>query len=181
MREIRHRAASLILACAVSTCCAVPVLAATAAPLRGKNLALTWTDQRVEKILGSERERSLTQSSAVTVYISSEGRFFSHLTRTVGRGFTNVKDVSGAGRTTLNWRLSGTTLAADQQFLRGARRLIVTFDAGFQSCSLKVLHGKEMGASAIQYLTMDSKQPVELSSINVTSTNCTIAAGNPFS
>ena len=80
----------------------------------------------------------------------------------------------------LNWRSEGTSLAADQRFVRGARRLIVTFDANYSTCSLRVLHGKEAGSSSIQYVTFKSKEPVELLSINVTSASCTIATGNPF-
>ena len=162
--------------------CNTAVHAASApSPLRGKNLNLSWTDNRVEKILGSGHERPVTQSSTVTVYVSAEGRFFSAFGRTVGYGFTNRKEVSGGDRNALNWRVEGTTLAADQHFVRGARRLIVTFDPSFGTCSLRVLHGKEAGSSTIQYVTMNRKEPVELLSINVTSASCTIATGNPFS
>ncbi|MBI3701167.1 MAG: hypothetical protein HY242_12075 [Afipia sp.] len=149
--------------------------------LRGKNLNLSWTDNRVEKILSTGVQRPVTQSSIVTVYVSAEGRFFSAFGRTVGHGFVNRKEVSGGDRNALNWRVEGTTLAADQRFMRGARRLIVTFDPGFGSCSLRVLHGKEAGSSTIQYMTMKSLEPVELQSINVTSASCTIGTGNPFS
>lgn len=155
--------------------------ASAPAPLRGKNLNLSWTDNRVEKILASGLERPLTQTSVVTVYVSAEGRFFSALGRTTGYGFVNRKEVSGRDRNALNWRVEGATLAADQNFVRGARRLIVTFDSGFGTCSLRVLHGKEAGSAAIQYVTMNRKEPVELLSINVTAASCTIATGNPFS
>jgi hypothetical protein len=53
-------------------------------------------------------------------------------------------------------------------------------DSGFSSCSPRVLHGKEAGLASIQYMTFNNKEPVELTSINVTSTNCSVAAGNSF-
>lgn len=154
--------------------------AGAAAQLRGKNLNLSWNDNRVEKILGSGRERPVTQSSAVTVYVSADGRFFSKFGRTTGHGFVNKSEVSGGDRNMLNWRAQGATLSADQHFMKGARRLIVTFDGSFSTCSLRVLHGKEAGSANIEYVTMTSKEPVVLQSINVTSTSCTIATGNPF-
>lgn len=150
------------------------------AQLRGKNLNLSWSDNRVEKIVASGAERPVTQSSVVTVYVSAEGRFFSKFGRTVGQGFVNASEVSGGDRNMLNWRSEGAALAADQRFMRGARRLIVTFDPGYTSCTLRVLHGKEAGSANIEYVTMKTKEPVVLQSINVTSTGCTIGTGNPF-
>ena len=149
-------------------------------PLRGKNFNLSWTDNRVEKIVSSGVERPVTQSSVVTVYVSGEGRFFSKFGRTVGHGFVNASEVSGGDRNMLNWRSEGSTLAADQHFVRGARRLIVTFDGNYSTCSLRVLHGKEAGSANIEYVTMARKEPVVLQSISVTATACTIGTGNPF-
>lgn len=151
-----------------------------AAQLRGKNLTLSWTDNRVEKIVASGRERPITQNSTVIVYVSAEGRYFSRFGRTAGFGFVNSSEVSGSDRNMLSWRFDGATLSADQHFMRGARRLIVTFGSGFTSCSVRVLHGKEAGSASIEYLTMTNKEPVVLQSITVTSANCTIASGNPF-
>jgi len=149
-------------------------------PLKGKNLNLSWTDNRVEKIIASGVERPVTQSSLVTVYVSAEGRFFSKFGRTTGHGFVNANEVSGGDRNMLSWRSEGTSLAADQHFVRGARRLIVTFDANYTTCSLRVLHGKEAGSANIEYVTMGRKEPVVLQSINVTAASCTIGTGNPF-
>lgn len=150
------------------------------AQLRGKNLQISWTDNRVEKIVSSGRERPVTQSSNVLVYVSAEGRFFSKFGRTAGYGFVNSNEVSGGNRNMLSWRAQGGTLSADQHFMKGARRLIVTFDGSFTSCSLRVLHGKETGSANIEYLTMTNKEPVILQSISVTSATCSIATGNPF-
>lgn len=130
--------------------------------------------------MSSGRERPITQSSTVTVYVSAEGRYFSRFGRTTGHGFVNKSEVSGGDRNMLSWRSDGANLSADQHFMRGARRLIVTFGSDFSSCSLRVLHGKEAGSANIEHLTMTNKEPVVLQSISVTSASCTIASGNPF-
>jgi hypothetical protein len=158
--------------------------ASAPAQLRGKTIDLNWSDNRVEKVIASGRERSVTQSSMVKVYIGTEGRFFTQFGRFANNGgrHTNsldLKEVSG-GNSTLNWHVEGLNLTADQKLMRGARRLIVTFDSGFSSCSLRVLHGKEAGLAPIQYTTLNNKEPVELTSINVTSANCSVATGNSF-
>jgi hypothetical protein len=157
--------------------------ASAPAQLRGKTISLAWSDSRVEKIIASGRERPVAQSSTVKVYIGTEGRFFTQFGRVANGGsrpsVLDVKEVSGGG-SVLNWHVDGLNLTADQKFARGARRLVVTFDSGFSSCSLRVLHGKEAGLASIQYMTFNNKEPVELTSINVTSTNCSVAAGNSF-
>jgi hypothetical protein len=153
------------------------------AQLRGKTISLSWSDNRIERVIASGAERSVAQTSTVKVYVGTEGRFFTQIGRFASSGrHTNaldVKEVSG-GNTVLNWHVDGSNLTADQKLARGARRLIVTFDSGFSSCSLRVQHGKEAGLAAIQYRTYNTREPVELASINVTSTNCSVAAGNSF-
>jgi hypothetical protein len=169
-----------------ATFASTPAHSASApAQLRGKTINLAWSDNRVEKVIASGRERSIAQSSTVKVYISTEGHFFTQFGRVATAGshahanVSDLKEVSGSG-STLNWHVEGLNVTADQKFWRGARRLIVTFDSGFSSCSLRVLHGKEAGLASIQYMTFNSREPVELTSINVTSTNCSVATGNSF-
>ncbi|MGO4711984.1 hypothetical protein [Bradyrhizobium sp. 2TAF24] len=174
-----------LIACLIASaliCSPHPALSAGASGgsgLRGKHLVLSWSDNRVEKIIASGEEHPINQRSVVTVYVSAEGRFFSQFGRSAGRGIIDHKEVSG-DRNMLHWRNEGAALIADQTFVRGVRRLIVTFDAGYSSCTLRVLHGKEAGSSNITYLTMDRKVPVEVATITVTSTSCSIATGNPF-
>lgn len=150
------------------------------AQLRGKAVTLSWSDNRVERSIATGHERAVSQTSTVTVYVGTEGRFFSEFGRNAGHGTVNRKDVSGDGSAALSWHMEGGTLVADQRFTRGVRRLIVTIDGSASTCSLRVLHGKEAGSSVIEYKTMKQGEPVELTSINVTSTNCAISTGNPF-
>lgn len=175
MKKLIGIAATLL---ALQTC---EVIAAGApSQLRGKSLALSWRDQRVEKIVSTGQERGINQSSDLTVYVGAEGRFFSQFSRATAKSSSNLKEVSGAGRNELSWRVDGKALAADQPFKKGVRRLIVSFDDSYSNCTLRVLHGKEAGSSNLEYITFGDKQYVILQSINVTSTSCAIRTGNPF-
>jgi hypothetical protein len=157
--------------------CTGSAAAQSVAALRGKHLNLAWSDNRTERVLATGQERPINQQSVVTVYVSSEGRFFSQFSRAAARRVVDRKEVSG-GRNMLNWRVEGATLVADQSFVKGARRLVVTLNGS--GCSLRVLHGKEAGSALIEYRTMTGNQPVQVTAINVTSTSCSIADGNPF-
>lgn len=167
---------------AALSCLQAGAVEAAGAPvqLRGKALTLNWIDQRVEKIISDGRERPLTQSSGIIVYVSAEGRYFSKFSRTTGRSSKNLNEVSGDNRGQLNWRAEGRTLVADQRFVKGARRLIVSFDDSYGSCTLRVLHGKEAGSANIEYITFGSKEHVILQSIQTTSASCSMQTGNPF-
>lgn len=171
-----------LLAFAALLCISAGAAQASGVPaqLRGKALTLNWIDQRVEKMISDGRERPLTQSSGIIVYVSAEGRYFSKFSRTTGRSSKNLNEVSSDNRGQLNWRAEGRTLVADQRFVKGARRLIVSFDDSYGSCTLRVLHGKEAGSANIEYITFGDKVHVVLQSIQTTSASCSMQAGNPF-
>jgi hypothetical protein len=153
---------------------------ATATGLRGKSVELSWTDSRVEKRLDTGREFSNSQISTVRVYLSEQGRFFSKFSRFARRGGSLDRHaVSGEGKSVLNWRFEGNSIVADQKFASGARRIVVSFDAAVSSCSVRVVHGKESSA-AIRYRGLTSGYPIQLMSIEVTSTSCSVRQGNIF-
>lgn len=150
--------------------------------LLGKSIVLTWVDSRVEKRLDTGREFPNRQTSTARVYISEQGRFFSAFDRKA-RGKRNRlqrQSVSSEGKSVLNWRFEGKNIVADQKFAHsGARRVVVTFDPEFSSCSLQVIHGKQGGAP-IRYPGLTSGNPIELISIEVTYTTCSVQRGNVF-
>jgi hypothetical protein len=86
---------------------------------------------------------------------------------------------SSEGKSVLNWRFEGNSIVADQKFASGARRIAVSFDAAVSSCSVRVVHGKESSA-AIRYRGLTSGYPIQLMSIEVTSTSCSVRQGNIF-
>jgi hypothetical protein len=61
----------------------------------------------------------------------------------------------------------------------GARRIIVSFDAGVSSCSVRIVHGKDSSA-AIRYRGLTSGNPIQLMSIEVGATSSCVRQGNIF-
>lgn len=163
---------------------AVPVgeTSAAPAPLRGISVDLSWTDNRTEKFLDTGEEKPGHQTSQVQLYISEQGRFFSRFNR-VAKGNNNRlvnSAVSGEGKSVLNWRFEGRSIAADQRFVgSGARRIVVSFGDDASSCTLRVIHGKE-GSAPIRYPGLTSHRPIELVRIEVINTSCQVRQGNVF-
>jgi len=136
----------------------------------------------MEKFLDSGQEQPGYQISAVQVYVSEQGRFFSKFDRKA-RGAGNRQHdqgVSGQGSAVLNWHFQGRTIVGDQKFNgAGARRIVVSFSDDFSSCTVQVIHGKE-GQRPIRYSGLTSRRPIELVSIEVTGTSCQVKKGNIF-
>ena len=171
-----------LVAAALASAVPISTAAAAAIPegIRGRSLAVAWTDQRtIRDPAGQEKQR--TQNSALTLYVSAAGRVFSRFDRTTGRrDSTSQSQVSDVPDNLLSWKWEGGALVADQHFDRGARRVIVSIDAGGSTCSVRVLHGKEAGSSAIVYTGYNDRVKYEIVSIAVTETSCTIKPGNVF-
>jgi hypothetical protein len=58
--------------------------------------------------------------------------------------------------------------------------VVVTFDAGFASCSAKVTVGREPGAEFVEGTHMALKRPIEFQMQGVTGESCSIQSGNVF-
>jgi hypothetical protein len=149
--------------------------------LRGKSLAVAWTDDRMIKD-PSGAERQVTQKSAINIYVSDVGRVFSRFDRSTGprRDATSISQVSGVGAKDLHWHFDGNNLIADWPFTKGARRVVIGFGDGFNSCSTNVIHGKAAGSNAITYKGSNDGVIYEIISIRVTSTSCALRPGNVF-
>lgn len=150
------------------------------AALKGKSVILSWQDQRTIKSLGSGDIRTIGQTSNIRLYVSVQGRIFNDMVRAAGRQIRQDQQVSGQGPNQLKWQFQGRSLVADQKFLRGARRVIVDFDAVFANCTVRILHGKEAGSQAISYRDMTRGEHWEIQTISVTSSSCSIRDGNVF-
>jgi hypothetical protein len=123
--------------------------------LFGKSIVLGWSDVRTIKNTQSGRLFIQGQQSSVSLYISEKGRTFSSLRRELYvQGHRSMdaatnNEVSGTEKV-LHWRFEGDSLVADQAFLRGARRVSISFDNGYHNCSIAVLHGKVSADAPIQ-------------------------------
>ena len=148
--------------------------------VRGKSLHISWTDNRTSRVIETGRVSSGSQSNSVRVYVSDVGRVFSEFDRTIAsRGSDRQSDVSNQGRAFLHWKISGRTLVADQSMGSGARRFVITLDQNFSTCELSVIHGKA-GSKPTRFTRFDDGAKLELLSINVLSTSCSVRGGNIF-
>jgi len=174
--------ASRLSTCALSIGLALapgPLLAAGAPPqLSGKSVRASWTDNRVERN-DEGREKSVSQTSTIKLYVSDKGRIFSQFDRAVNAKQTRQNlDVSGSGHTSLNFHAEGNKLIADQQATGGARRVTITFDAAFTTCTTSVINGANGPRQRHQNLSKTAW--LTLVSITVTSTSCDVTTGNSF-
>jgi hypothetical protein len=148
------------------------------AALRANSVVLSWSDSRNVKDMSGNRKH-VDQTSKIKLYVSDKGRVFSVFDRRGNRkDAKTIAEVSGSGDNYLHWHFENGALISDQTFVRGVRRVIISFSDNFRSCSLKVLHGKEAGAQNIHYRDFGSNDELEIEDISVTATDCSFQQGN---
>jgi hypothetical protein len=139
-------------------------LAASTAPppLYWKSIVLSWTTGRTFKDLGTGQVRNVAGAATLKIYVSSKGHIFSEKTA-VGRkggggGRRHMKSAthvrqevadSGENKEIREWRAEGRSLVGYKLFARGARRLVVDFDASFTTCTLNISFAKQAGSPTI--------------------------------
>ena len=167
--------------------------AGAAAPpqLYNKSIMITWGEGRTMKSTeGHTRHRVV--HAEYGIYISSAGRAFSQMGRSVVNRRGKIRNSSGSsvgpdGSTikTSNARygrqlsFQGRSIHTDVKYESGARRITVNFDEGFRSCSVNIIHGKEEGAPGIVQYGMNTRLHM-LTSVSVSSPTCSIRDGNIF-
>jgi hypothetical protein len=160
--------------------------AAQSAPaaLHNKTVVLSWSEFRVQKADAGDIARSNTRSD-FRVFISGGGRLFSRFTRQnpkSGRSNSSAlgpdgkMSVSGVGQGSRSARFDGQQLVSENSMSSGARRIQADFGAGFRSCSLRVIYGKQNGADQ-RHRGMDGRMYTIISTA-VSAQSCTIRDGN---
>ncbi len=89
----------------------------------------------------SDRPRSIER----VIYISSAGRVFAKVTRSVGKNQQQKErgpEASGGGG---GLRFAGNRLTGVLQFQSGASLMNIDFDPSFQSCTVSVIMGRDSG------------------------------------
>ncbi len=178
---------SLILLALAGLGLAVPALAGPApAALYGKTVVLAWTEHRSQRTDAGQVSNSTTRSSFL-VYVSSAGRLFSRFVRADARsGRSNSSLLGPGGDTTMagqgashqTTHFEGNRLISDNAMRSGARRILAEFAAGFRTCSLRVIYGKENGA--LQYHRAMNGKMYYILSTEVISPTCAVREGNVF-
>lgn len=197
LRELsmKMRVVSVWLVCGISTCCPWSAHAGNApTQLYNKSIMISWTESRdMTTVEGEKRNRIV--STDYGLYVSSAGRVFSQFGRTRGgkRGGRRVRHSAGSseapdgssiktgnGRSHRVLSFNGHSIHATDQFKSGARRISVTFDDGFGSCTASVIYGKEAGVPGVISHGMSGKLHL-VESVGISAPTCSIRDGNIFS
>lgn len=158
-----------------------PVHAAPRA-LFGKSVVVSWTEQRMQRRQGGDEFRPATRIGDFSVYVSSAGRVFSRASMTnPKRAATGSNDRVGDTKNR-NISFEGHTMIATQSgSTGGARRIMVTFDDAFGSCSARVIRGKQEGADKIVASSLITPGRVtEIVEVKTSGESCSVKNGNVF-
>ena len=174
---------TMLLVLAVLT----PVQAFAQAPaaLRGKSITVTWTETRSQRDAGKTAFRPVSLPYEFTVYVSSEGRAFKRTTvASASRRHVGSKEGVGAGRTTTEGatatQITGTTFTQTSSSGGLGRRIVVTMDSSYSSCSATVVTAKQSGQKVAAVKSIATGNTVEFESVSAGSASCSIRTGNAF-
>jgi hypothetical protein len=181
-----------MIVCVAALVTFVNLTSANAAPeaLKGKTIAISWTEVRNEKVDNLDSAvLSVSVSFQLKVYVSEKGRAFTRMTRNGGPGSgrnprTYASDQAPVDQNALgtagNVSFSSQKMMATRTFSSGgARQVSAVFDGGFTSCQAHIIVGKQRGSGFLTGRTMSRRNEYIFSS-TVSGESCTIAAGNEF-
>jgi hypothetical protein len=147
------------------------------APLLGKTVTVKWT--------------ALREQRSLQISISTAGRAFSN--ETVAFAGTGGMSVSGSGAVREGAeqapgdgpdssgggmvRFEGGALVVERQRIEGVRRVSITFDAGYNSCTVRVIGDREGGAGAVRGKGAANGQPLKVS-IDMMTPSCSVVSGD---
>jgi hypothetical protein len=161
---------------------------ASAAPVRNKSVELSWEELRTDKVLWSGKVSSFSIRTRLDLYISSQGKVFSQMTRVgSGKGVANISRQAGEEKPggSLHWKISnwhfeGRALVGHQEFgPNGARRMSVEFDDNFLSCTAAIQAGRASAKNMIATYA-DTGEKAEVLSEEIRSPTCSVRDGNVF-
>lgn len=148
--------------------------------LYNKSILINWVESVIQKAPdGSTRNPQI--NTIRTAYVSSAGRLFVKGTRNIsnrnfqgGNQTERGPDNSNAGPG--GFTFEGNQFVGTAVFEGGARRLTVTFDPNFSSCTANVVYGKS-GSANQKWKGFDGVT-YELVSITVGAVGCSVRDGN---
>ena len=149
------------------------------APLRGKSIVTSWTENRQGRFVGESTFRPQSLPQTLQIYVSDEGRTFERRSEGAWKREGVGGGAIGAGSSSS--RFHGNTLViVGETAVSGARNVAVTFDPGFASCSVKVQIGYAAGQTLIQSKYPVDGRRVEWKLDSITGESCAIRSGNVF-
>ncbi len=159
---------------------------AVAAPaaLYGKSVVVSWSETSQQRYVGEANFRSVLRSVSTSIYISSIGRVFSRQTNATRTGSGSTEQVAGlggnGGRQSRVPAFSGQAMTMFGPVQGGVRRVSVTFDAGFGSCTADVGFAKEVGRASFNSISPITNRPLEIVSVTPGAASCSVRDGNVF-
>jgi hypothetical protein len=155
------------------------------AGLQGKSAIVSWTETRTQRNVGEERTETVGVPYTYRVYFSTGGRPFARLTVADQRGQTGSRERVGTGERSgdggaRSLQMQGNSLVATSGHGGGARRLQVTFDGSYASCSAAVVLARQVGSSKIVMRNLVSNKQMEILSATTSAASCSVQAGNVF-
>lgn len=153
--------------------------------LRNKSVIVSWTENRSLRVVGEGEFRDTSTPFSMSIYISSAGRPFARVSAAPGRGKTGSADHVGASGASNSGgvrqtRFSGNSLEMTATMQSGgARRISVDFSGG--GCSARVITAMQAGGSGvIRSKSLATGKAIEIRSVQVAGTSCSIREGNVF-
>ena len=147
--------------------------AAAPAQLYNKSVVITWSESIQEKNEAGQLLNTPLSRERIA-YVSSAGRVFVRSTQSTRSAQKRNEMAPGSAPGTLAFQ--GNSLVGTAVFAGFARRITVSFDASFSSCSANVVYGRAGGPQ--KWKSLDGKQTMEVQSISVGSASCSIREGN---
>jgi hypothetical protein len=164
-----------------------PAALAQSAPaeLRNKSVVVSWSEDRSLREVGEPAFRDVRTPRSLSIYISSTGRPFSrNAVQPGGRiGSTDYVGVTGASQAggTRQIRFVGRSLEMTTTMTSGgARQIVIAFNDNTTSCEARVITAKQVGAEIIRSRSLVTGRPIEIRSVSVSGTSCSIREGNVF-
>src|SRR6266849_343658 len=172
--------------------------AASAAPkqLYGKSVVVSWTESRSQRFVGEQAFRSVNVSLQRSIYVSTAGRVFDRTNATASgggggqrgggsRSVTGSAESIGTAGTNFsggarNVQFHGNSMTITSGFTASARRVAVSFDGGFQSCSAQVITAKQVGTGVASWRGVAGRRQLEVASVSTGPASCSIRSGNVF-
>lgn len=163
-----------------------PATASAQAPaaLQSKSAVVSWTENRTQRYLDDGRTETVGVPYTYRVYFSTAGRPFARLTVANQRGVTASRERVGTGERmrpdgVRSLQLRGNSLTATSGHGAGARRIQITFDGNYASCSASVILGKS-GTGKITMTNLVSGKKMEILASSTSGATCSLQNGNVF-
>lgn len=152
--------------------------------LYGKSVKVTWNETRSQRLVGEAVFKSISEPFGFVIYVSSRGTLFKRFTAVSASGNRSGK-TEGVGASGGNSEgaastsFSGNTITVAGSNFAVGRRIQITLDGSFMSCSAQVVTGKSKSGPAT-FRSRISGEMMELDSASAGAASCSVQEGNAF-